>query len=127
MGMYDEFELKIPVQCPGCYTGAHYVFQTKDLECVLDRYIQGEPAVAYGYRDLTQDEIDECIRNNAYLQLTGDIFLPIMTRDTSRIVRRLGDGKYPVYDYCDECKDLVYVNAIVKNGIFIGVEPCDKI
>lgn len=123
--MFDEFDLKIPVQCPECYTGAHYSFQTKDLDCSLDHFAQGEPAVTYGLRDITPEEKEEMIRNNEGIQLkNGEIFLPFCTRDKSRIVKKLDDGKYPVYDYCENCKKLIFVNAIVKDGIFVGVEPC---
>jgi len=127
MGMYDEFIIKIPIQCPNCYTGAINSFQTKELGCNLDIYREGEPAHQYGYRGLNEQEI---IERNTYNQInypSGSILenFPFMVPDTTKLITTLPDGKYPVYNYCFNCDTFFYVYAVIKNGIFMGVEPCE--
>jgi hypothetical protein len=136
MGMYDEFDLKVPVQCSNCHTGAFSQFQTKSIGKHLDHFIEGEPACGYGLRDMTKDELIEETRDNL---IYDQIYYPVMMdklkisnfslhlkKDKSNIVRKLCDGYYQVYAYCHNCNDFMFVNAVVKNGIFIGVEQISE-
>jgi len=126
MGLYDTFILKVPIQCRNCYTGAHHNFQTKDLDCMLATYIEGEPAVIYGMRDINEEEKKERHERFAllYPNMAGTAWedcFGMFRDDKSVIVSRLPDGLYEVYDWCKECNDLFYVQMEVTNGIFVGV------
>ena len=128
MGMFDTFKLKIPIQCNECYTGAHDNFQTKELKCLLDVYVEGEPAVTYYMRSETPEEYEEKIRHyretdplwadSPLAQLSG------MMRQTDKVIpgSQLRDGSYQVYTWCDECGDFFFVDMEVKDGIMIGVK-----
>ena len=128
LGLYDTFVLKIPIQCNQCYTGAHYSFQTKELECLLDEFDEGKPAVRYYIRDETPEEFEEKMRHlretdpewaDSPLAVLGG-----MLRQTEHIIpgSQLRDGGYEVYTFCDECDELFFVTMVVKDGIFVGVE-----
>jgi hypothetical protein len=41
--------------------------------------------------------------------------------DKTNIIRKLGDGIYWTYTYCDNCETLFNVPMEVKDGIFVGV------
>jgi hypothetical protein len=126
MGMFDEFIIKIPIQCPHCHTGAHKRFQTKELDCNLDVYYEGEPAHQYGLRDMNEDEIDEEKIYNQIHYPEGSLFenFPFLAIDKTNIIKTLDDGRYAVYGYCYDCDSFFYVCAVVKKGIFVGIEPC---
>jgi len=126
MGLYDTFVLKVPIQCRNCYTGAFRDFQTKDLGCSLDVYVEGEPAVSYGWRMITEDEKKE--RHEKYMLLypslagTGWEEMGGMFRqDKSVITGELPDGVYWTYMWCRGCNSMMYVPMRVEGGIFVGV------
>jgi hypothetical protein len=126
MGLYDTFVLKIPIQCGNCYSGGYYEFQTKDLECTLDVYTEGEPAVSYGWREINEEEKKERHEEFALLYpgLAGtgwEDMCGMFRIDKSVIMRRLADGVYLTYTWCPICKTMFYVPMEVKNGIFVGV------
>ena len=132
MGLYDTFILKVPIQCRSCYTGAHNEFQTKDLDCMLATYVEGEPAVIYGLREINEEEKKERHENLASLypnlvDTEWENLLGMFRDDKSVIVSKLSDGLYTVYDWCKECDDLFYVKIEVKNGIFVGVNEKERI
>lgn len=127
MGMYDTFLLKVPIQCRNCYTGAFYEFQTKDLDCCLDTYVEGEPAVSYGYRPITEDE--EKIRHERCMLLYPNLvdtpweeMMGMFRQDKSVITGKLPDGVYWTYTWCCGCGSMMDVPMEVKGGIFIGVK-----
>jgi hypothetical protein len=126
MGLYDTFVLKVPIQCRNCYTGAFNDFQTKDLECSLDVYVEGEPAVGYGWRGITEDEKKE--RRERYMLFYPDMVGTVMEEmsgmfrtDKNRILHKLPDGVYCTYTWCKNCNSMMYVPMEVKGGIFVGV------
>jgi len=126
MGLYDTFSLKIPIQCTNCYSGGYYDFQTKDIGEHMDDFLEGEPAVAYGLREINEQEKKE--RHEEFMLLYPNLFdteweelCGMFKRDRSVIVRQLPDGLYETYTYCKNCKSLFYVKMEVKNGIFVGV------
>ena len=128
LGLYDTFVLKIPIQCNKCYTGAHYNFQTKEGNCLLDEFVEGKPAVSYYLRGETPEEFEEKMReyretdpewaDSPLAQLGG------MFRRSDDVIpgSQLRDGGYEVYTFCDECDELFFVTMVVKDGIFVGVE-----
>ena len=127
MGLYDTFVLKVPIQCRNCYTGAFRDFQTKGLACCLDTYVEGEPAVSYGYRPITEDEKKErhekCML--LYPNLVGtqwEEMMGMLRQDKSKITGKLPDGIYLTYTWCENCGNMMYVPMEVKGGIFVGVK-----
>ena len=128
MGLYDTFQIKVPIQCTNCYTGAHSDFQTKQFECMMDIYEEGKPAVSYYFRSETPEEHEEKLRrfretdpefaDSALAQICG-----CMRRsDEVRPGSQIPDGEYNIYTGCDECDDLFFVTAVIKDGIFVGVK-----
>jgi hypothetical protein len=129
--MYDTFIIKVPIQCTNCYTGAHKNFQTKQFESMMDVYEEGKPAVAYYLRSETPEEYENKMRHyretdpefadSALAQICG-----CMRRSDEVIPdSQIPDGEYNVYTGCDECDDLFFVTAIIKDGIFVGVKKID--
>ena len=112
--------LTTPMQCPVCCTGSHRDFQTKDIDCVLNYYYEGKPAVQYYWAELTEREYLNEVQMHRLLY--GDLFLPIFSKYSTKISRRLEDGIYPAYSFCQQCKEYIYIHAIVKDGIFIGIQ-----
>lgn len=126
MGLYDSFVLKVPIQCRNCYSGGYYDFQTKDLDCCMNTYVEGEPAVTYGIRDINEEEKKERHEKFAllYPSMAGtgwEDMCGMFRRDKSIIVDRLPDGIYETYTWCSICKSMMYVPMEVKGGIFVGV------
>ena len=126
MGMYDTFYLKIPIQCRNCYTGAFDDFQTKELDCMLDTFVEGEPAVTYGLRDINEDEKKK--RHEEFMLLYPKMagtpweeMCGMLRRDKTRIIKRLSDGIYWTYTWCHACESMMDVPMEVKDGIFVGV------
>ena len=127
MGIYDTFILKVPIQCRNCYTGAFYDFQTKDLDCRFDTYVEGEPAVSYGYRLLTEEEkkiqYEKCMLLYPTLADTPwGKMMGMLRKDKSKITGKLPDGIYLTYTWCENCGNMMYVPMEVKGGIFVGVK-----
>jgi hypothetical protein len=123
MGLYDSFILTTPAQCPVCCTGSHRDFQTKDIDCVLDYYYEGKPAVQYYWAELTEREYLNAVQMHTLLHGgRGNLFLPIFSKNSTKISHRLEDGVYPAYSFCQQCKEYIYIHAIVKDGIFIGIQ-----
>jgi hypothetical protein len=120
MGLYDTFMLTTPMQCPVCCTGSYSDFQTKNLDCLLDYFHEGKLVTKYCWADLTEQEYLNKVQMHQLLY--GDLFLPIFYNDSTEISRRLEDGVYPAYSFCQQCKEYIYIHAIVKNGIFIGIQ-----
>jgi hypothetical protein len=128
MGLYDSFQIKVPIQCANCYTGAHSDFQTKQFDCMMDKYEEGKPAVGYLYRPESPEEYENKMRHyretepefadSAISKLCGCMRKTEDVRPGSQIP----DGEYDVYSGCDECDDLFFVKAVIKDGIFIGVK-----
>ncbi len=126
--MFDEFIIKIPIQCTNCYHGAFKRFQTKELDCLLDKYVEGEPANQYASRPLNDiEKIEQSIIKQIYYPECS-IFekFPGSAEDRSVIINTLRDGEYSVYEYCHNCNSFFYVSAVVKNGIFIGIKEQNK-
>jgi hypothetical protein len=126
--MYDTFCLKIPIQCRNCYTGAFDSFQTKELDCSLDVYREGEPAVSYLWRELNEEEKKKRHEDNLlfYPSVIGtpmEELFGMYTNDREHPSAPLRDGVYWTYTYCHNCKDFTNVPMLVKNGIFVGVAP----
>lgn len=126
MGLYDTFILKVPIQCRNCYSGGYYDFQTKDLGEHMVTYVEGEPAVMYGLREINEDEKRERHEEFALLypnlaETVWESTCGMFRMDKSVIVDKLPDGIYWAYEWCPNCKDLFYVSMEVKGGIFIGV------
>jgi hypothetical protein len=92
----------------------------------MDVFVEGEPAAAYAWRDINEEE--KKARHEEFMllypEMTDTIWEDIsgcIHRDKSVIINRLPDGLYHVYDFCDNCDDLFYVDMEVKNGVFVGV------
>jgi hypothetical protein len=127
MGMFDTFHLKTPIQCRNCYTGAFSDFQTKDLDCELNFYREGEPAASYALRDINEEEKKK--RHEEFMMFYPNMagtawedLCGMLRVDKTRITGRLADGEYEAYDWCHACNDLMYVTMVVKDGIFVGVK-----
>jgi len=127
MGMFDTFVLKVPIQCRNCYTGAFQDFQTKELDCCLDVYKEGEPAVAYAWREITEEEKKR--RHEDFMLFYPNLVdtpweevCGMFRTDYSKIIRRLPDGIYWTYTWCDRCESMMDVPMKIKDGIFVGVE-----
>ncbi len=121
MGLFDTFVLKEPIQCPRCKTGEHAKFQTKDLDCLLYEYHEGEIAGIEELRPYTKEENETRIKENKEKYGEGvwaETVGILGGVPTGRIINILKDGKYPAYDYCKKCKDFFYIVAVVENGIF---------
>jgi hypothetical protein len=125
MGLYDTFLLKTPIQCRNCYAGGYRDFQTKDLgECMVT-YVEGEPAVMYGTRNINEEEKEK--RHEYFMMFHPksagtpweDLF-GMFRQDKSVIINRLPDGIYETYTWCPICKSMMYVPMEVKGGIFVG-------
>jgi hypothetical protein len=126
MGMYDRFYLKVPIQCRNCYTGAFYEFQTKELDRLLDTFIEGELAATYAWREITEDEkkrrhedfmlLHPILAGTPWEEMSG-----MFRTDKSQIIKRLPDGIYWTYTWCHACESMMDVPMEVKNGIFVGV------
>jgi len=127
MGMYDTFLLKVPIQCRNCYTGAFYDFQTKDLDCCLDVFVEGKQAASYAWREITEDEKKRRHEDFIllYPSLAGTVWEEMRSMfrsDKTHIVSRLSDGIYWTYTWCKNCGSMMDVPMLVKGGIFVGVE-----
>lgn len=128
MGMFDRFTLRVPIQCNQCYTGAHYEFQTKELRCLLDNYVEGEPTEQYGMRSETPEEYEEKMRElreegSSLADTPLGTLCGIMRKTDKRIAGSgLKDGLYSAYTWCDECQDFFFVEMEVKDGIMVGVK-----
>ena len=127
MGMYDTFVLRVPVQCTNCYTGAHKVFQTKDFDSSMGYFREGKPAVYHAWRKTNEDEKREEITwRQIHLradQIFDDPFWSLCgsITDSDEIVGTIPDGVYSVYDYCQNCKKMFYIDIEIKNGVFTGI------
>ena len=125
--MYDTFALKVPVQCTNCYTGAHKEFQTKDFECLMGYFREGKPAVYHAWRETNEEEKrKEITWRQIHLradQIYDDPFWQLCGRftDSDKIIGKIPDGVYSVYDYCKNCNELFFIDIEVKDGIFTGV------
>ena len=119
MGMYDSFILRTPMQCPVCCTGSYTEFQTKNLDCMLEYYHEGKPAVQYMWEELTRQEYLNVVQMHNLLY--GDRFLPFFHKYSDTVARQLEDGEYPAYRYCRNCNEYFYIHAIVLDGVFIGI------
>jgi hypothetical protein len=132
MGLYDSFLIKIPVQCTNCRTGGHKEFQTKQFNCMMDIYEEGKPAVAHYLRMETEEEYEEKMRH--YRETEPELADSALAKicgcmhRTDNVIpgSQIPDGEYNVYTGCDECDDLFFVTAVIKDGIFIGVKEIDK-
>lgn len=82
MGMFDTIHTlpTDPIICPGCDT-PYYDFQTKDLDCLLDDYYEGEETV-YDYGCATKHHARPNPRNRFVL----------------------------AYEYCSVCDGMLYQN-----------------
>jgi hypothetical protein len=128
MGMYDTFCLKIPIQCRNCYTGAFDDFQTKELDCLLEVFVEGEPAVSYYWRKLNEEEDKKRHEENLlfYPSIIGTPFenlFGMFANDREHPRKQLHDGVYWTYAYCHNCDEFTNVPMLVKDGIFVGVAP----
>jgi len=130
MGMFDEFRLRTPYRCPGCSQTSSFTFQTKEFDCLLEEYVEGRPAVQYKWEYLTEREyLDRvqkydilCGRGGLFIMSNGEPWYPWFHKDSKTVASKLKDGEYSAYRYCKICKDMYYITAIIKNGIFIGIK-----
>jgi hypothetical protein len=99
---------------------------------MMDEYYEGQPAVSYYWRSETKEEYEAKMRHyretdpefadTTLAQICGSMHRSDEIRPGSQIP----DGEYNVYTGCDECDDLFFVKAVIKDGIFVGVKEIDK-
>ncbi len=106
MGLYDTFCLKEPIPCTRCGKGEHKCFQTKEFECLMEAFYEGEPANYYALESVPEEERDS----------SG---LPLF-RGTDIVIGKIPDGIHSVYSYCPKCDALFYISVEIKDGIFTG-------
>ena len=103
MGMYDTIYASIEkkILCPACKKGELLEFQTKDLDCSLDRYFEGKDShTEHKLRPAKRNEQEEI-----KLSKKKSVYLPLVVPDEKQPYT----FHYPVYrqieahDICKEC------------------------
>jgi len=126
MGLFDTFILKKGITCPICKRKKLKEFQSKALECRMETFKQGEKAVYYALRDRTKREEAQSMRRlkEKYPKLAESSIGKLcgIWRTADEVIEEVKDGSYGAHDWCENCKRLIYANAVIKEGIFIKME-----
>jgi phosphoribulokinase len=112
MSMFDYIKLKNPIKCPSCKHSLKD-FQTKDLENLMDVYIEGKnKSKYYKLREMTTLETQE------YKEKHGGLtpWNPFVSDKRQPYYQHYPKCKFIyVYDYCRHCDKMIGMKMRFSN------------